>query len=433
MSLSSLTQMHKSFYWGTKPECGIVSALANGWTALTLGEGELSNRTFLFLQGISTPMFFALGRRLSAAGGQVHRIHICTGDGLFWPFWKADSFRGPFTKWAEFISQYLETREVTDIIMFGDCRPYHRVALSRALRRGVRVHVFDEGLVRPHWVTMTSAGSEWRNGSCRAATPNEVHDVAGGLTNRVAWDVAFHCVNTVLSPLYPFYRRHRPGHPLEEAKGWLKRLAKRGKARRDAEEAVMHLQRTRQLYFLIPLQLDSDSQIRFRSRFANMGDMLSMVMASFSVCAPADTLLVVKAHPLDNGIINRAEQIKKLAHRYGIENRVIGLDGGDLDTLLASAQGTVVINSTVGLTSIRKGCPTKVLGSAIYEGPGLSSQLTLDDFWRQPDRPDPETVERLVANMMAGTQINGSFFTKHGMALANEGIVKRLSKGSDIT
>lgn len=53
-----------------------------------------------------------------------------------------------------------------------------------------------------------------------------------------------------------------------------------------------------------------------------------------------------------------------------------------LPSLLTSAQGVVVINSTVGLSAIAYGTATKVCGRAIYDIAGLSFQGALDAFWR---------------------------------------------------
>lgn len=388
---------------------------------------RFAGRRFLFLQGLSTPMFFILGERLKSEGAEIYRVHICPGDNLFWPFWRAKAFRGRFVHWAGFVTSIIENKNITDLVLFGDCRPYHRVAIARARRRGRRVHVLDEGYTRPHWLTMIESGIDWRSAPAGPLRNLSAHDVAGGMARRVLWDVAFHIVNTALWPLYPGYRRHRPGHPAQEAVGWIRRLARKRRERQAANEAMPALRGSSKPFFLLPLQLDSDAQVRFRSSYLDMEEILVQVMSSFADHAPGHTQLVVKVHPLDNGVVDRREQVKRLARLHGLSGRVVFLDGGDLETLLEEACGVVVLNSTVGLSAVRAGVPTKVLGQAFYDCAGVTSPAPLDMFWTNPGAPEPAQVDRLVASMMQKTQINGSYFTEHGMALAVEGITERLS------
>ena len=96
-----------------------------------------SKRSFLFLQGLATPFFVRLGREIASRGHAVHRINLCGGDRVFWPKLGAVDFRGRFSEWRKFLGIFLHNCAVTDIILFGDCRPYHRVAieLARSLAR----------------------------------------------------------------------------------------------------------------------------------------------------------------------------------------------------------------------------------------------------------------------------------------------------------
>ncbi|KAK0357684.1 hypothetical protein LTR94_038459, partial [Friedmanniomyces endolithicus] len=70
-------------------------------------------------------------------------------------------------------------------------------------------------------------------------------------------------------------------------------------------------------YFLFPLQLDSDAQIRLHSPFAGIAEALNLIIASFARHAPADTRLVIKEHPLDNGVRDWEQTARDLAERYG--------------------------------------------------------------------------------------------------------------------
>ena len=100
--------------------------------------------TFLFLQGIASPFFSILGAALIERGHKVRRINFSAGDWLFWRL-PADHYRGKRDDWDAYLEAYIREHAVTDIVLFGDCRPYHQAAVLVAKPLGVRIHVFEEG------------------------------------------------------------------------------------------------------------------------------------------------------------------------------------------------------------------------------------------------------------------------------------------------
>jgi capsular polysaccharide export protein len=183
-------------------------------------------------------------------------------------------------------------------------------------------------------------------------------------------------------------------------------------------------------YSLIALQLQSDYQIRANSPYRHLRDMLDEVFASFARHAPAETRLVVKLHPLDNSLERWPHVVPEAARRHGLDDRVILIDGGNLDLLLQHAQGCVIVNSTVGLRSIQIGCPTKVLGIAVFDIAGLTHQGALESFWQNPGAVDPTLARDLVAALAATIQIKGSFYHPEGRKLACAAIVQRVAEGN---
>jgi capsular polysaccharide export protein len=136
---------------------------------------------------------------------------------------------------------------------------------------------------------------------------------------------------------------------------------------------------------------------------------------------------VFKLHPLDPGLVNYELMVRELARAKGVADRVVFLDGGNLNLLAHKAMGAVTINSTAGLATIGFGCPTKVLGRAVYDIEGLTDRKPLARFWLEPARPDAELFARFRSVIMARTQINGSFYTPQGITKAAAGAAKRLS------
>jgi capsular polysaccharide export protein len=206
----------------------------------------------------------------------------------------------------------------------------------------------------------------------------------------------------------------------------MKRLAKRPFERRYMRTVVDYVVQPQREFFLLPLQLETDVQIRRHSTFKTMTEVMELVLESFAKKAPASAHLVIKLHPLDNGLVNFRRQAKRIARRLGLRGRVFVIDGGHLPTLLAKSQGVVVVNSTTALSALHHARPLKVLGRAVFDMPGLSFQGSLDRFWKEKTLPDQELFRAFRRVVLRRAQVNGSFFTKPGMALAIEGATERI-------
>ncbi len=397
-----------------------------------------TQRTFLFLQGLSTPFFVRLAGAIGDRGHKVERINLSGGDRIFWPRLGAVDYRGRFTDWRGFLGAFLHDRGVSDVVLFGDCRPYHRVAVDLARSRGIAVHVFEEGYFRPDWITLEREGTNGHSQLPRgpeayiaeaAAIPEgdpTALPVSGGIARRVRWEILNQIATMLLAPLYPHYRRHRSHHPLSEMCGWLKRLMKRPFERRYAERLSRYLEAARPAYYLLPLQLETDYQIRRHSRFKSMAHVMEVVLESFARGAPKDSLLVMKLHPLDNGLANFRRQARRIARRLKLGERVLVMDGGHLPTLLSRSEGVVVVNSTTGLSALHHNRPVAVLGSAIFNLAGLTFQGPLDGFWQESTQPDAYLLNAFRKVVLTRAQVNGSFFTHEGLELAIAGTLDRL-------
>ena len=258
-----------------------------------------TKRSFLFLQGLSTPFWLRLAKEVESRGHAVNRILLCGGDRVFWPKTGAVSYRGRFSDWRKFLGGFLHESGISDIVLFGDCRPYHRVAMELARSRGIAVHVFEEGYFRPQWVTIEREGTNAfsslpREANALLAEAAEIdsddhapQQVSGGFAKRVFWEIMNQAATLLLAPLYPHYRRHRTHHPLMEFAGWTKRLFKGPYERHYTVRLSRYLQETSRPYYLLPLQLETDYQIRRHSRFRSMADVMELVLESFAGSAPA--------------------------------------------------------------------------------------------------------------------------------------------------
>ncbi len=394
-------------------------------------------RRFLFLQGLATSFFTSLGAALEARGHAVHRVNFNGGDRIFWRQPGALDFRGTLETWPGFVSDLLEERRITDIVLFGDCRPLHRVAIKLAALRAIPVHVFEEGYLRPSWITYELGGvnaysslprdPDWYRATAETLPPwEDAPAVPGNFLRRAVEDVLYNVATVALAWRYPGFRSHRPWHPFVEYAGWIGKFAVQSFAHRRSERLMKVILGSRAPFYLFPLQLDCDFQIREHSPFGRIEPAIDRIITSFARFAPPDARLVIKEHPLDNGLTNWRRVVERWAIARGVEQRVFYLEEGDLVALLRRARSVVTINSTVGTLALGEGIPVVALGSAIYDMPGLTYQGDLDDFWTHGSPADPSLVSAFRRVLGARTLIHGGFFSEQGLAFAIKGSIAKL-------
>ncbi len=394
---------------------------------------------FLLLQGVCSPFFDRLGERLRAAGHAVTKVNFTVGDSVYWRQGNTYVYRGQAKDIPEFLCGIWDRHGITDQVVFGDRRPVHRRAILAARRRGIRNHVFEEGYFRPYWVTLEREGvnahsllpraPEWYREAGRRlpsvgrpqAFPNQFH-------TRARHDVLYHLAGVVNPFLHPHYRNHALVTAPVEYAGFLLRKLRKPHWKRSDDERLQALLGSGRPFYLLPLQLKSDAQIRYHSDYKNMQEVIGKVAASFAYHAPSDAFLVIKNHPLDMGLAQYARLIKVLAHEYDLGDRLVYLEGGNLEALLKRANGLITVNSTAGNVALGFGCPTHTLASPIYDIAGLTHQGTLDDFWLDTPAPDA-TLFRAYRRTVAQTvQINGGFYCRPGIDLAAENALQALQR-----
>ncbi|WP_294333730.1 capsular biosynthesis protein [uncultured Sphingomonas sp.] len=353
-------------------------------------------RSFLFLQGPPGPFFWQLSRELAARGCAVHRINLNGGDRYDWPEGAVD-FRGRMSTWPMYFDRFVREHAITDLVLYGDCRPMHLAAHRLAKLRGVAIHVYEEGYIRPDWMTLEPDGVNGHSTLDR--DPDIIRARARDLPpvpnlppitasfGRRARDSYWYYHRVVTGRVrFPFYRSHRKGVIIVEGLGWIRKFALSRRRARQAQQTLATI--AGKPFFLFPLQLTGDYQIREHSPFGTMMTAADYVLDSFAQCAPADAHLLVKEHPLDCGFHNWRSFLQKRAEALGVADRVHHIDGGDLAKLARDTQGMVCVNSTSGTLALTAGKPVIVLGDAIYDVPGVTHQGHLDRFWDAPQAPD---------------------------------------------
>lgn len=133
-------------------------------------------KTYLFLQGPHGPFFRQLGKWLRRTGrNRVLRINFNGGDWIDWCGRGVMNYTGTQQDWPAYIDEVIRSNAVTDLVIYGDCRVIHSQAMKVAEENNVRIHVFEEGYIRPDWVTLEEGESTanphstlWRSSSCRS-------------------------------------------------------------------------------------------------------------------------------------------------------------------------------------------------------------------------------------------------------------------------
>jgi len=390
-------------------------------------------RAFVFLQGPPGPLFQKLGAAIASTGIPVYRINLSGGDRYDWPDGGID-FRGRFSEWPVFFDKFLRDNRITDLILFGDCRPHHISAHGMASVRGVRTHVLEEGYLRPDWMTFELEGvnarstlsrdKAWlRQEAMRLPPEPRLPRITASFRRRVR-DSYWHFHHVLDGRFrYPHYRSHRSGSILMEGIGWAWKFATWNLREKKAAQTLQHIGKP---LFLLPLQLSGDYQIRAHSPFPQMQSAASYVIESFAAHADTDAHLLLKSHPLDSSFCNWRKFVRQHAERLGLGGRLHFLDGGDLEDLVEMARGLVCVNSTSATLALAAGTPVCTIGEAIYDIPGLTHQGHLDGFWTDPTPPEPGLYTAFRRVLVDRCLVRGGLASESAVTTLIESILDRL-------
>lgn len=395
-------------------------------------------RTFLFLQGVATPFFRELSAAIRKEGHHAYRVNFCGGDSLFSERKNTWRYNRPPDELPSWLAEKHQQYQFTDVVLFGDTRPLHKEAKAFLREQNIRTYVFEEGYLRPYWITLELEGVNGHSGLMNKPsgfwentpypTTDKPQQTGNTFTQRAIYDIKYRLANAAFKPLYRHYRTHRPVNALVEYAGWAKRLpaVKLWHSKRE-NKLINQLVESKTPYFLFPLQLDADSQIRTHSPYDSVHESIKDVISSFAKHAPADSKLVIKNHPLATGVINHFRQVEKLRETYKLHDRIVFLQSGHLPTLLDHTRGTILVNSTTGTSALFHQSPVCALGTAVFNLPGLTFQHGLDRFWTEGKAPDRSLFNNFRSLLIQHSQINGDFYSKKGIELAVAGSLKRMN------
>ena len=384
---------------------------------------SIRGKNILFLQGPMGAFFAQLERRFSAAGAQTFRIGFNVGDYFFSAKQAYTPYRGTPGAWPKFIALFLQEYQIEMIFLFGDCRYYQSTAIYAAKNSGIEVFVFEEGYIRPDYITMERYGVNDYSLLSRDPEFYRALETKEDLSPRNTESsgfklgysvVAYYLLGALFSWRYPHYEHHRNFDASQELYVGLRNVVRKFKYRQQ-ERGVVDMVKGpwHKKYFFVPLQTYNDFQILQHSMYRSVETFIIDVLRSFGEHANAHHMLVFKHHPVDRGRKDYTDFIMDEAKLVGVETRVKVLHDVHLPTLLKHARGTVTVNSTVGLSSLYHKTPTLTMGNAIYDVEGLTLPASgLDTFWSEQPPVDSELYQKFRQYLIKNTQINGSFYGK---------------------
>lgn len=381
-------------------------------------------RVFLLLQGPHGPFFDRLGRLLRDSGAQVWRVGFNAGDAFFWR--DHDHYiphRDSPEDWPAHLDALIDRLGVTDIVLYGDVRPIHAAARAAAADRGLVLHVFEEGYLRPYWISYERGGSNGHSALMQigldrmiAAQRDFGDDVNrppahwGDMREHKFYGALYHFLVLTANRRYPGFASHREVPLGREFRLNLRRLLlsplhalrRRVQARRIQSRGFP--------YALVLMQLEHDSSFLAHSPYRRMAEFTAEVLTAFARAAPGHHHIVFKSHPLEDGRAALDQVIREQAGKLGIAHRVHLVQGGKLAGLLSQARAVVTINSTAAQQALWRGLPVKAMGRAVYCKPGLVSDQPLEDFLRHPDPPDRRLYKHYRNYLMDTCQVPGGFY-----------------------
>lgn len=407
-----------------------------------MNEPSFAGKRVLFLQGPVGPFFWNLAKDLRTKGAEVFKFNFNAGDWLFYRR-GALSFDGTLAEWPTVLQTFMREHRIDVVLLFGDCRPVHACVRGLAQELGCALGVFEEGYLRPDYVTFEPVGVNGHSWFVQSLGPwlaqqaidptlrpssAKTQPVGNTFWHAAMWGMAYFFAAWLGQWCWNNALHHRHMSVLDAPWWWLSFGRKAWYKLKERGVEQLLCQAMHKQFFLVPLQVYNDAQMTVHSDFDSVCDFADYVMRSFAKALALeqaeglaaegtsiqDAILVFKHHPMDRGHRNYGKVLQRLTQRYKLQGRVRYIHDQHLPSLLKAARGVVVVNSTVGLSALAHAAPVKVCGTALYDIPGLTFQGGLRQFWHlaQDTLPDPDELQRFKYALIRRTQLNGNFYRK---------------------
>ncbi|EFV3413520.1 capsule biosynthesis protein [Campylobacter coli] len=378
---------------------------------------EFSGKTVLLLQGPVGTFFHRLAIKMKKNKTKVFKLNFNGGDFLFYPSGKR--CKCDEKDLENFYENFFKEKKIDAIVMYNDCRLIHAKAIKVAKELGIGIWIFEEGYLRPYCITFEKDGVNANSSlprdknfylSCNILTKESIKEIPGGFKFMAFSAFLYWLFSFLLAPFFNNKLHHRTLFPFEFL-FWFRSLYRKYLYKFTEKKLNQKIYSLEKKYFLAILQVYNDTQIKHHYK-KSIEEFIEELILSFANHARAKSYLIFKHHPMDRGYRNYSKLINGLSQKYHVEGRIFYVHDTYLPTLLKNALGCITINSTVGLSAILEGCPTKVCGNAFYNFEGLAYPKKLQFFWREAHayKPNPNLVLNFKNYLLNTNQFNGNFY-----------------------
>ncbi|EJB0448141.1 capsule biosynthesis protein [Campylobacter coli] len=378
---------------------------------------EFSGKTVLLLQGPVGTFFHRLAIKMEKNKTKVLKLNFNGGDFLFYPSGKR--CKCDEKDLENFYESFFKEKKIDAIVMYNDCRLIHAKAIKVAKGLGIGIWIFEEGYLRPYCITFEKDGVNANSSlprdknfylSCNILTKESIKEIPGGFKFMAFSAFLYWLFSFLLAPFFNNKLHHRTLFPFEFL-FWFRSLYRKYLYKFTEKKLNQKIYSLEKKYFLAILQVYNDTQIKHHYK-KSIEEFIEELILSFANHARAKSYLIFKHHPMDRGYRNYSKLIDELCQKYHVEGRIFYVHDTYLPTLLKNALGCITINSTVGLSAILEGCPTKVCGNAFYNFEGLAYPKKLQFFWREAHayKPNPNLVLNFKNYLLNTNQFNGNFY-----------------------
>jgi capsular polysaccharide export protein len=393
----------------------------------------------LLLQGPVGGFFAYLAKDLKARGHSVAKFNFNAGDLVFSRQFRSINYTHGQNAWRKWLREYCENWRPDAILLFGDQRPIHRIAMQIAREKEIAVYCFEEGYIRPNYVTFERGGNNANSPLLRGNAafirapepppPQQLTPQFGSMARRA---MLYYIAKAGGTWLFPGYLHHRRRTLMSEAYLWtLSYIRLLWNQHRDNELIERLTAADKQPFFLVALQVHDDLQLLRHGKGWRNRSLIKAAIASFAQKAAKDDILIFKVHPMDRGHRRYRLHVSKEAKRHGVADRVKVLQSGPLAGIVRQAKGLITINSSSGIVALEAGVPVLALGKAIYGMKELvcgdAGRADLDAFWASPRPARRELAKGVVRILKRDHMIPGSFYlpqTWRGMAGTIDGALR---------
>ena len=402
----------------------------------------------LILQGPVGPFFDELSMAFEKNGCIVRRVIFNGGDWFYSSGHNRIFYRKGPNEWQTFIDKLTSGFKPDFAIMFGDERPIHKVAIAIFKQRGIDYWCFEEGYIRPNYVTFERVGNNANSMLCENwadelkniisfpklssnSNSKKIELYLNGISKYFFRNgFIYFAFEKLLKILFPNYIHHREYKILDFFRDYISWL---GYSKFFREQAFLIqeqiIKSSLNNYFVVLLQVPEDLQLLSHGMGWNNASIIENIMISFSCYADHKAKLLFKIHPLNFKINQDYVLIKELAFRYDLEDRVHIVCSNRNNIIFKNCAAGLTINSTAGLEVLRHSKNIFTFGVAIYDMFAWPKSMDiisdLNNFWsaaRERKVFDWNIIENYILNSL----IAGDFYNKSSFEELIEKIILKL-------